>query len=104
MNLAVSAPFRRQGIAARLVCSALRMGLDHKASRAMLEVRASNQEALALYRGLGFRETARRIRYYTNPDEDAVLMDMVPLRLGPACEPPVGRPHEPGNKSMYGHV
>ncbi|MCE3225390.1 MAG: rimI, partial [Nitrospira sp.] len=72
MNLAVLAPFRRQGIATRLICTALRTGLERKANRAMLEVRASNQEALTLYRGLGFYETARRTRYYTHPDEDAV--------------------------------
>ena len=86
MNLAVLAPFRRQGVARRLVCTALRAGLEQGASRAMLEVRASNQEALALYHQVGFRETARRARYYVNPDEDAVLMEMAPLRLGPLCE------------------
>lgn len=86
MNLAVLAPFRRQGVASRLVCTALRAGLERGASRAMLEVRASNQEALTLYHRLGFRQTARRARYYVNPDEDAVLMEMAPLELGPLCE------------------
>lgn len=86
MNLAVLAPFRRQGVARRLVCTALRAGLEHGASRAMLEVRASNQEALTLYHRLGFRQTATRTRYYVNPDEDAVLMEMAPLQLGPLCE------------------
>ncbi len=86
MNLAVLAPFRRQGVARRLVCTALRAGLERGASRAMLEVRASNQEALTLYHRLGFRQTATRTRYYVNPDEDAVLMEMAPLQLGPLCE------------------
>ena len=95
MNLAVLAPFRRRGIATRLVCTALRMGVDHKANRAMLEVRASNQEALTLYHGLGFQETARRTRYYTHPDEDAVLMDMAPLQLGTLCEAPSLAPQGP---------
>jgi ribosomal-protein-alanine N-acetyltransferase len=105
MNLAVLAPFRRRGIATRLVCRALRMGVDHKANRAMLEVRASNQEALTLYHGLGFQETARRARYYSNPDEDAVLMDMVPLRLGTLCESPSGEPQEPSHRTTdYGRV
>ena len=105
MNLAVLAPFRRQRIATRLVCRALRMGLDRRANRALLEVRASNQEALRLYHGLGFRETARRMRYYTNPDEDAVLMDMVPLQLGTLCEPLLGEPQEPNSRTtVYGQV
>lgn len=85
MNLAVLAPFRRQGVARRLVCAALRTGLERSANRAMLEVRASNQEAQALYHRLGFRQTATRTRYYVNPDEDAVLMELEPLQLGPLC-------------------
>ena len=85
MNLAVLAPFRRQGVATRLVCAALRMGLARGSSRAMLEVRASNQEALTLYHRLGFRQTATRARYYANPDEDAVLMEMAPLQVSALC-------------------
>jgi len=85
MNLAVLAPFRRQGVATRLVCAALRMGLARGSSRAMLEVRASNQEALTLYHRLGFRQTATRARYYENPDEDAVLMEMAPLEVSALC-------------------
>jgi ribosomal-protein-alanine N-acetyltransferase len=40
----------------------------------MLEVRATNQPALELYRRLGFEETGRRPRYYHDPVEDAILM------------------------------
>ena len=40
----------------------------------ILEVRASNLPALALYRQLGFVETGRRPRYYQAPEEDAILM------------------------------
>ncbi len=88
MNLAVLAPFRRQGVATRLVCTALQAGLERSATRAMLEVRASNHEALTLYHRLGFRQTATRARYYVNPDEDAVLMEMAPLQVNVLCEPP----------------
>ena len=90
MNLAVLAPFRRQGTATRLVCSALRAGLECGANRAMLEVRRSNLEALTLYDRLGFRQTATRIRYYTQPEEDAVLMEMAPLQLGLLCKSTAG--------------
>jgi ribosomal-protein-alanine N-acetyltransferase len=86
MNLAVLPPFRRQGVATKLVCTALRVGLERGASRAMLEVRASNQDAVTLYHRLGFRQTAMRARYYVNPDEDAVLMEMVPLEVSALCE------------------
>lgn len=88
MNLAVLAPFRRQGVATKLVCTALQTGMDRGATRAMLEVRVSNHEAQTLYHRLGFRQTARRARYYDNPEEDAVLMEMAPLQVSVLCRQP----------------
>jgi len=88
MNLAVLAPFRRGGVASKLVCTAIRAGLERGANRAMLEVRASNQEARALYERLGFRQTATRTRYYVKPEEDAVLMELAPLEVSALCGQP----------------
>ena len=85
MNLAVVPTFRRRGVATQLVCAAVRMGLEKGAARAMLEVRASNAEAQALYHRLGFRRSSVRARYYVSPEEDAVLMDLIPLRLEAVC-------------------
>ncbi len=79
MNLAVVDSMRRRGIAAGLVDEALRTGLAHAATRALLEVRASNQAALALYRRFGFVEVSTRRQYYANPIEDAVLMELEPI-------------------------
>jgi len=42
----------------------------------VLEVRASNQPALAFYHALGFAKTALRPGYYADPKEDAVLMSL----------------------------
>jgi ribosomal-protein-alanine N-acetyltransferase len=42
----------------------------------LLEVRASNEGARALYRGAGFTEDGLRRRYYSDPEEDAVLMSL----------------------------
>ncbi|NLZ18623.1 MAG: ribosomal protein S18-alanine N-acetyltransferase [Desulfobulbaceae bacterium] len=39
-----------------------------------LEVRASNAAAIQLYTSLGFLQEGRRKRYYTNPEEDALLL------------------------------
>jgi ribosomal-protein-alanine N-acetyltransferase len=44
------------------------------AVRALLEVRAGNREALALYESLGFRRVGVRRGYYRDPAEDALLM------------------------------
>jgi len=74
MNLAVEAGSRRRGIAKELVLHALSLARDRGAERAVLEVRASNHAARRLYEGLGFRQVAVRARYYTDPIEDAVLM------------------------------
>jgi ribosomal-protein-alanine N-acetyltransferase len=42
-------------------------------NRAVLEVRASNTAALALYESLGFKPAGKRRDYYSEPDEDALI-------------------------------
>ncbi|HEX5543883.1 MAG TPA: ribosomal protein S18-alanine N-acetyltransferase [Nitrospira sp.] len=79
MNLAVRASMRRKGIGWALVTEAFRLGLEQSATRAVLEVRASNEPARDLYTRIGFTQISRRPHYYTNPTEDAVLMEMNPL-------------------------
>ena len=79
MNLAVIESMRRKGIARALVMQALEMGLAKAARCAVLEVRASNHAAHALYRNLGFRDVTIRPTYYTNPIEDALLMELDPI-------------------------
>jgi [ribosomal protein S18]-alanine N-acetyltransferase len=82
MNLAVIESMRHRGIARSLVLTALQSGLSQSAYRAVLEVRASNVAAQSLYRGVGFRQIAVRPKYYNNPIEDAVLMELDPIVLG----------------------
>lgn len=79
MNLAVIESMRHKGIARALVTEALASGAAQAGTRALLEVRASNQAAHALYRRLGFRAVTTRPAYYTNPIEDAVLMELDPI-------------------------
>jgi ribosomal-protein-alanine N-acetyltransferase len=79
MNLAVIESMRRKGIARALVTQALEMGLAQAARCAVLELRASNSGAHALYRSLGFRDVTIRPKYYTNPIEDALLMERDPI-------------------------
>ena len=79
MNLAVIESMRRKGIARALVMQALEMGLAQAARCAVLEVRASSHAAQALYHHLGFRDVSTRPTYYTNPIEDAVLMELDPI-------------------------
>ena len=44
------------------------------ALRATLEVRESNEPARRLYESLGFAVTAVRPRYYTQPEEDGLIL------------------------------
>ncbi len=79
MNLAVRTSMRRQGIGRALVTEACRLGMEQSATRAVLEVRASNEPARFLYTHMGFIQVGRRPHYYTNPSEDALLMELNPL-------------------------
>ncbi|MCA1838317.1 MAG: ribosomal protein S18-alanine N-acetyltransferase [Actinobacteria bacterium] len=83
MNLAVEQSWRRQGIAGELMRRSLASGSDIGARRALLEVRTSNLAAVHLYEGLGFRRVGTRERYYHNPVEDALLMELNPMTVGP---------------------
>jgi len=76
MNLAVAPHVRHRGIGRWLLQQALAMGHAQSARRALLEARASNHPAVALYEYAGFSRSGVRTKYYTNPIEDAVLMEL----------------------------
>jgi len=72
--IAVDTHYQRSGLARGLFAElAGRLRLVG-VTEVILEVRASNEPALRLYRRLGFVETGRRRRYYHDPEDDAVLM------------------------------
>lgn len=76
MQIAVAAPFRRQGLAKRMTLHLI-TEKSHMAEMS-LEVRESNRAARQLYAGLGFVECGCRKNYYS-PDvsgnrEHAILM------------------------------
>jgi len=73
-TLAVAPADRRQGYATTLLREVMKDAAAKGAQKATLEVRASNQSALALYERLGFRVAANRPGYYTKPQEDALIL------------------------------
>jgi|SRR6266704_3903145 len=75
-NIAVRPDWRRMRIGGQLLLGALRWGREKGARRALLEVRAGNRAAQALYRSCGFEMTGRRRRYYRMPVEDALIMSI----------------------------
>ena len=74
MNVAVHPDQRRKGIAEALI-EMLTKQLQEQGSHAlMLEVRASNAPAIALYEKIGFRQVGLRKNYYRKPKEDALIL------------------------------
>jgi len=79
LNLAIHPEFRRRGLATLLIGEAIRLGRAEGCCRGMLEVRESNHAAKKLYESFNFQAYATRKSYYTNPTEDAILMNLEPL-------------------------
>jgi [ribosomal protein S18]-alanine N-acetyltransferase len=74
-GVAIAPGHRRLGLGRRLLAACLGLAARRQARRAFLDVREGNAAARRLYRGLGFREVGSRARYYSEPAEDAVLME-----------------------------
>ena len=72
LNLAVASGHRGEGIARALLQSA--MGTQQTW---FLEVRESNQAAIAFYAAAGFKPSGRREKYYRDPPEAAIVMRLV---------------------------
>jgi ribosomal-protein-alanine N-acetyltransferase len=98
-TIAVAAASQRQGVARRLFAATLDALTTAQITDLLLEVRASNAPALAFYNALGFATTGGRPRYYADPPEDALLLQ---LRLGsprPATESAI-----PGGCTVPGQI
>ncbi len=76
-SMAVHPQARRHGLGTALVRSVLAWAAHHGAHRLALEVRAGNTPAIRLYQRLGLHPEGRRPRYYSQPEEDALLMGMM---------------------------
>lgn len=74
LSIATHPDCRRDGVAAALLAHALDEGRAGGARIATLEVRRSNQPALALYARAGFTVAHVRARYYQDNAEDALVM------------------------------
>jgi ribosomal-protein-alanine N-acetyltransferase len=73
-TIAVETDHRRAGLATALMRHVLTDAAREGARRATLEVRRSNEPALRLYESLGFAIAGVRRGYYTQPEEDALIL------------------------------
>ena len=85
LTLCVHPNHQRQGYGRRMLLLLLRQAARLEAEKCFLEVRASNEAAIALYHSLGFTRIGRRKNYYPasaeqagnavpTPREDALMM------------------------------
>jgi ribosomal protein S18 acetylase RimI-like enzyme len=81
-SMAVHPNARRHGLGTALIRAIVTWSADHNARHLTLEVRAGNAPAIALYQQCGLRPEGRRPRYYTDPEEDALLLG-IPITSGP---------------------
>ncbi len=75
-NVAVSPNYRRQGIGERLICELINNAKRLELSMLTLEVRKSNVPAQNLYSKYNFKEVGIRKRYYSDTNEDAIIMTL----------------------------
>ena len=74
LKVGVLPEFQRQGIGAQLMESAYAEGIRRGCRRCFLEVRKSNQNAIDFYYGQKFWIAGSRLNYYSDPVEDAWIM------------------------------
>jgi ribosomal-protein-alanine N-acetyltransferase len=74
MNVAVHPDYRKQGIATTLIVGLVEELRKRESHCLTLEVRASNENAISLYRKLEFQQVGCRKNYYRNPKEDALIL------------------------------
>jgi ribosomal-protein-alanine N-acetyltransferase len=89
IDLAVAPGARRAGLGRALVSAVIAEARAGDARLILLEVRAGNAPALALYRSAGFFEHGVRRAYYSDNGEDAVEMrlTLTPEPTNPGVQP-----------------
>ena len=75
LKLGVFPEWQRQGIGTQLIETAFTEGLRRGCNRCFLEVRKSNQKAIQFYYRHDFRISGTRVNYYSDPLEDAWVME-----------------------------
>lgn len=74
MNVAVKKEFRRNGIATEIIAFMKAYAKENNVLQMFLEVRKSNFSAQELYKKQGFATMSVRKNYYSDTNEDALIM------------------------------
>lgn len=73
-NVAVHPEHRKKGLGKALIKALIKEAVLQTIHHLTLEVRVSNQAAIALYKTMGFEEVGIRPKYYMDNHEDALIM------------------------------
>lgn len=73
-NIAIRSSYRGQGLGKQLIYEIQRTAQFLGANKMTLEVRVGNIRAQSLYRKFGFKDAGIRPRYYSDNNEDALIM------------------------------
>ena len=77
-NVATHPDYRRLGIGSALIGALVEKAERNGILRITLDVRESNAPAIALYEKFGFAPCGKRKSFYSNPREDALVMEWKP--------------------------
>jgi [ribosomal protein S18]-alanine N-acetyltransferase len=80
-TIAIHPDWRGLSLGEWLLLTLIEVAQALDAQTATLEVRPSNHRALALYQKYKFEQVGRRPRYYSDNDEDALILTTPPLTL-----------------------
>ena len=75
-NIAIHPSYRKKGLSSILMTELINEAKAQSKDKILLEVRASNAPAIALYEKFGFVPDGIRRGYYSNPKEDGLLMSL----------------------------
>lgn len=74
VKIGIASDYRRNGYGHLILEHLINEAIDQGCELMTLEVRQSNQPAIAFYQKHDFQQVAIRKDYYQNPSEDALLM------------------------------
>lgn len=73
-NIAIGREYRLKGLGQSLMLELEKVARQRKATHILLEVRPSNLAARTMYKNLGFEDMSVRKAYYSDNNEDAIVM------------------------------
>jgi ribosomal-protein-alanine N-acetyltransferase len=85
-TIALHPRYRGRGLGELMLSSLIQIAYSISARSMTLEVRVTNSVAQNLYRKYGFQEAGVRRRYYSDNNEDALIMWTEPIHSAPFIE------------------